>query len=294
MAVCKFDVIQPASVEAAVKTLAEFGPKAQVIAGGTDLLRDIRLGLKQPELVVALDKIDQLRGIQADEGGIDIGPLTTMAELAVNKHVLQTIPALADAAAWMGSPQVRNRATFGGNLANARPCADSAPPAIVCNAILSLSGPSGERKVAAGEFMTAPGQTVKQADEILTNIRFPKLPPFSGSAFKTVTNRKAVEITITSATARITLESKDGRIADARVCLGSVAPTPIRAKACEKSLIGQTPDENTFSSAAKAAAGDCKPIDDLRSSAIYRSWMVEVLVMRALTTALARTKRGAA
>jgi len=294
MAVCKFDVIQPASVEAALKTLAEFGPKAQVIAGGTDLLRDIRLGLKQPELVVSLDKVEQLRGIQANDGGIDIGPLTTMAELAVDDCVRQTIPALADAAAWMGSPQVRNRATFGGNLCNARPCADSAPPAIVCNAILSLTGPRGVRKVDAGEFMTAPGKTVKLADEILTNIRFPKLPPFTGSAFKTVTNRKAVEITITSASARITLESKDGRIADARVCLGSVAPTPIRARACEKSLIGQSPDESTFKSAGQAASGDCKPIDDLRSSAIYRSWMVEVLVERAMTSALARTKRGAA
>jgi carbon-monoxide dehydrogenase medium subunit len=265
----------------------------QIIAGGTDILRDIRLGLKTPKVLVSLDRTTELHGISQQKEAIVIGPLTTMAELAGTESIKNHIPALAEAAAGMGSAQVRNRATFGGNLCNARPCADTAPPAFVCDASLILNSVRGSRQVAADEFMTAPGQTVIENDEILTQIVLPTLPAYTGSAFMNVTNRKAVEITITSAAARLTLESEKGPILEAKICLGSVAPTPISAQNAQSALIGKEPSEEVFQAAAAAAVSDCTPIDDLRGSADYRNWMVEVLVKRVLDKSLERARETA-
>lgn len=295
MNVTRFDVVQPATVDEAIEHLIRHGDDAQLIAGGTDLLRDIRLQAKRPRLLVSLDRIAGLAGIQEEsDGSLSIGPMTTMATLARDTKVAERFTALSEAAAWMGSPQVRNRATFGGNLCNARPCADTAPPAIVCDAVLMLRGQNTQRLVKANGFMTGPGRTTIGPGEILERIRFPRLQPFSGSAFVTVTNRKALEITITSAAARITLDSPDGAVLDARICLGSVAPTPVRAPSAEAILAGQEPTDEVLTRAAAAAVNDCSPIDDLRGTAAYRKWMVKVLVSRALTTALTRAWKGAA
>jgi carbon-monoxide dehydrogenase medium subunit len=141
--------------------------------------------------------------------------------------------------------------------------------------------------------MTGPGQTVRRPDEILTQIRFPAQKKYTGSAYFVMTNRKAVEITITAAAARLVLDDAGGKVQEARICLASVAPTPIRAPSAEAALIGQDPTEETLARAGAAAVNDCRPIDDLRGSAAYRRWLVEVLVRRALQAAVARA-RGAA
>ena len=180
MASSRFDVIQPASLDEAIELLARHGADAQLLAGGTDLLRDIRLELKRPKLLISLDRIESLSGIrEEDDGSIAIGPLTSMAALARDQLVRRKLTAISEAAGWMGSPQVRNRATLGGNLCNARPCADTAPPAIVLNAVLVLKGKQNPRQVKADGFMTGPGQTTRDPGEILEQIRFPKLAPGS-------------------------------------------------------------------------------------------------------------------
>ena len=294
MRTARFDVAQPASVEEAVECLADHGGDAVVVAGGTDLLREIRSGVKRPKLLVSLDRIDSLAGIrEAAEGSLIFGPATTMAEISGSDLVRRRLTALSEGASWMGSPQVRNLATFGGNICNARPCADTAPPSFVCDAVLSLRGPEGSRTVDAGEFMTGPGKTVRTADEVLETIRFPPLPDHTGSAFLTVTNRKAMEITITSAAARVTLESPEGAIVEAKICLGSVAPVPVRAGRAEAELVGKEPTGEVLAAAARAAVSDCTPIDDLRGSAEYRRWMVETLVRRALEAAVGRARGDA-
>lgn len=291
MTAVRFDVVQPETVEEAVRSLADHKGEAAVVAGGTDLLREIRAGTRSPRLLVSLDRVESLSGIREEpDGGLVFGPATTMAEIAASDLVRRKLPALLEGASWMGSPQVRNLATFGGNLCNARPCADTAPPSFVYDAVLVLRSAGGDRTVEAGAFMTGPGETVRAPDELLETIRFPALPAHTGSAYVNVTNRKALEITITSAAARVTLKSRKGPIREARICLGSVAPVPIRASTAEAELTGKAPDAEVLAMAAKAAVADSRPIDDLRGSARYRQWMVEVLVRRALEKAFARAR----
>jgi carbon-monoxide dehydrogenase medium subunit len=245
-------------------------------------------------VLISLDLLSSLAGVRGEtDGALSVGALTTMAVLAHEKVVQARIGALADAAGRMGSPQVRNRATYGGNLCNARPCADSAPPTLVFDATLTLRSLRGAREVPAGEFITGPGQTVRRPDELLERILFSSQPKFTGSAYQVVTNRKAVEITITSAAARLTLDGVGGPIREARLCLASVAPTPVRAPTAERVLTSQLPSPELFAKAAQAAVSDCRPIDDLRGSASYRRWLVELLVRRALEKAFSRA-RGAA
>jgi CO/xanthine dehydrogenase FAD-binding subunit len=294
MPVVRYDVLRPGTVEEVLKALSQHGEDAQVIAGGTDLLRSIRMGTKKPKILISLDLVTALVGVLKDQdGNLCIGSLTTMAEMALHPEIKKRGTALSEAASWMGSPQVRNRATLGGNLCNARPCADSAPPGIVLDAVLVLKSAKSERRVPVRDFMTGPGQTVRRPDELLTKVLFPTAGPHSGSAYARMTNRKAVEITITSAASGLSLASPKGPVQSAKICLGSVGPTPICAPSAEAELVGHEPNEEVLRKAAAAAVSDCKPIDDLRGSAAYRRWMVEVLVRRTLQSALDRA-RGAA
>ncbi len=293
MQTVRFDFVEPASVAEATSLLAKHGPVAATVAGGTDLLRDIRQGKMQPELVISLARLESLRGVQGrGDGGLMVGPLTTMAELARSPIVQELAPALAEAAGHMGSPQVRNRATIGGNLCNARPCADTAPPVIVHGAQLELTCADSAREVPAADFITSPGQTLRKADEILTAIRIPAPGGAAGSAFETLTNRKAVEITITSSSAWLRLDGDT--IKEARICLGSVGPIPMHGPSGVAVLQGAQATADKLSEAATATVADATPIDDFRGSADYRNHLVEVLTRRALTRALVHAQGGAA
>ncbi len=290
--VTRFDFAEPAGLDEALELLAEHGANAAVVAGGTDLLRSIKLGNARPALVVSIARLAELARIQASgDGGLEIGALATMARLASDETVRVAAPALAEAAAQVGSPQVRNRATIGGNLVNASPCADSAPPAAVLDAQVVLVSRQGERRLSLAEFMTGPATTVRRPDELLTRIAIPAPGERTGSAYQTLTRRKALEITIASSTARLSLAA-DGTVATARVCLGSVAPTWLLSDGAAQALAGQQPTDEAIAAAARAAAADATPIDDLRAAAQYRKWMVEVLTRRALTLARARAEGG--
>jgi carbon-monoxide dehydrogenase medium subunit len=288
--VTRFDFAEPADLPEALSLLAERGAQAAVVAGGTDLLRNLKLGNLHPEVVVSIARLTELTGIQVPAGGgLEIGALVTMAQLAADERVRKAAPALAEAAAQVGSPQVRNRATIGGNLVNASPCADSAPPAAVLDARVVLESHQGERRLSLAEFMTGPATTVRRPDELLTRIAIPAPGAHTGTAYQTLTRRKTLEITIASSTARLSLAA-DGTVATARVCLGSVAPTWLLSAGAEQALTGKQPDDAVIAAAAKAAATDATPIDDLRAAAQYRKWMVEVLTRRALTRARERAE----
>ncbi len=279
--------MEPKSLEEACRILEERGSEAEVLAGGTDLLRNIHDGCEKPEVVLSIAHLDELSGMREKDCGLTIGCLTTMAEMARHESIRSKWPALAEAAGRMGSPQVRNRATIGGNFCNASPCADSVPPTLVHDGVMRLFKGSESRMVSASAFITGPGETTLKEGEILGDISLPKPPPCTGSAFIKLGKRKACEITIASAAARLTL-GEDGVVVTARIALGSVGPTPLRAFTAEKILEGREPTDETFSEAAEAASKDACPIDDLRASADYRTWMVEVLTRRVLQTALER------
>ncbi len=242
-----------------------------------------------PEFLVSLHKLKELKNIRrSDDGGLRIGALTTLAEIQRSPEIRQDYTALAEGTDNLGSPLVRNRGTLGGNIVNARPAADAAVPTIGLGAMLTLHGKSGTRSVPAEGFPTAPGKTIIEPDELLTEIVYPLSPTYSGSAYYKLANRKALEISTVGVAVWVILEKPGGPVADVRVALGAVGPTPILAKSVPAVLIGKVPDKAAIAEAAEAAAGDCRPIDDHRGSAWYRVQMVEVLTGRLLKIAVER------
>jgi len=188
----------------------------------------------------------------------------------------------------LGSPLVRNRGTLGGNIANARPAADTVVPTIALSGALTLKGPSDKRTISAKDLPLGPGISVIEPDEILTDVHYPPLLPCSGSAYYKLANRKALDISTVGVSVWLALEEPGGPVADVQVVLGAVGPTPILAESVRESLIGKVPDEETLLKAAKAAKGDARPIDDHRGSAWYRLQMVELVTLRLLKIVLKR------
>ncbi|MEW5995949.1 MAG: FAD binding domain-containing protein, partial [Candidatus Zixiibacteriota bacterium] len=239
--------------------------------------------------LVSIHRLNELRGIEKlTDGSLRIGALTTIAEIERSAQIRDGWTALAEGADNLGSPLVRNRGTVGGNIANARPAADTAVPTIALNGALTLQGLSGTRTVPAGDFPRGPGISIIEPDEILTAVHYPPPSPHSGSAYYKLANRKALEISIVGVAVWLALEEPDGPIKDVRVALGAMGPTPILAESVRETLVGKVPDEQSLSEAARAAAADARPIDDHRGSAWYRVQMVELLTLRLLRTVLRR------
>jgi carbon-monoxide dehydrogenase medium subunit len=280
----RFDFEAPTHLERAVALLEEGGPEARALAGGTDLLVKMKIGELQPRLVVSLARLPDLARI--DRGWV--GSLATMAALGTNAQ-LRASPwaALADGAGSVGGPLIRHRATVGGNMINARPCADTASPLMVLGAVLHLASKHGSRAFEAAEFITGPGQTQIVPGEVLTHVELPEPDGPSGSAYIKVTRRAAMEITACGCAASITLGA-DGNTARARVALTSVAPVPLPIPAAARELEGDPLDDEAIARAAAAARDSSAPIDDHRASATFRRQVVEVITRRALEVARLR------
>jgi CO/xanthine dehydrogenase FAD-binding subunit len=292
----KFDYLAPATIEEACSMLGHYGTKAKVLAGGTDLLVNMKKKLLSPEKIISLNKIEGLGGTSTQSDvGLSLGPLSTAAYLAGSKLIQDRVPVLAQGAGRLGSPLVRNRATLGGNLITARPASDLAPPLLVLEAGLILKGPQGERSLSLDQFFLGPGQTAIRADEILTGIVLP-IPqgPCSGAYVKLGT-RKALEIALVSVASLLEL-AVDGSIKKARVALGAVGPVPFLASSAAKVLEGVKPknqEDSVFNEASLAAARDSKPITDHRGSGDYRRDMVEILTLRTLKAAYNQLMKNA-
>jgi len=244
----------------------------------------MKLGLASPHEVVYLGRIPGLAAIDQRDGETQIGPLVTAASLAQSKTELGQASVVAEAAAILGSPLIRNRATLGGNLVSARPAADLLPPLMALQAKLTLTGPAGERQMDLDDFCTGPGQTVIESTEILTAVVVPPLGQGCGGGYFKLGARKTLEISIVNAAAYLRLD-EDGTIKEARIVLGAVGPTPLRSPATENLLVGERPkgpEDPIFSGAGLTAQSEARPIDDHRGSAEYRRLMVDVLTRRAL------------
>lgn len=242
-----------------------------------------------PAYLVSLHKLHDLKGIEKlNDGSLRIGALTTITEIERSPDVRRDWTALAEGADNLGSPLVRNRGTLGGNIANARPAADTAVPTICLGGELTLKGASGSRTVLAADFPKGPGISVIKPDEILTDVHYPAPPPHSGSAYYKLANRRALEIAMVGVAVWLALEEPAGPVLDVRVALGAVGPTPILAESVRDVLVGKIPTEKLLADAAAAAAGDARPIDDHRGAAWYRVQMVELLTRRLLSNVLTR------
>lgn len=285
----RFRYYAPATLEEAVSLLGELGDGGKLIAGGTDLLVQMRERGLHPPYLVSLKNFSQLRGIgvQAD-GGLRIGALTYLRDLERSEVIRQRFDIIAQAASLIGSVQIRNTATVGGNLCNAAPSADMAPPLIALEAEAVIFGPGGERRVLLEEFFLGPGRTVLATNEILAAILVPPPLPHSAGTYLRHTPRQQMDIAVVGVGAVLQVEPESRRCQVARIALGAVAPTPIRAKGAEAVLTGQAITDELIEEAAQRAVQECRPISDVRASAQFRRWLVRVLTRRAVSSALAK------
>lgn len=287
MLIPHFNYHVPDTLREACRMKAELRENACIIAGGTDVVVNLKKGLISQNNLISLKMLDQLRLMRADSsrGCTEIGACTSASGL-LGGHIAAQFSALAACAESLGSPLIRNRATIGGNLVTARPAADLPPSLMAYGARVVLSSMEGEREVSLDEFFVGPGKTILRDDEILTQVILDKLPPYSGGGYLKLGLRKALEIGLVNVAAYLALERPHGPISEARIVLGAVAPTPRRAVRAEKHLIGKRPAELLFVETGHLAAEESEPIDDFRGSAAYRKEMVKVLTERALQKAL--------
>ncbi|MBI5864048.1 MAG: xanthine dehydrogenase family protein subunit M [Planctomycetes bacterium] len=281
------------SVEQAGALLTRYGSSARLLAGGTDLLVDLKTARTATAHLVSLKRVAALRGIkletasQSNNGYLRIGALTTVAEIDANPLVRTQYAPLCDATRDMATVQVRNLATIGGNLASAVPCADLPPILIVLGASVELWSAGGSRTVGLDRFFLGPRKTDIRPGEVLIAIRIPTIPPGFGAAYSRFALRNGNAIAVASVAASLAL-GNGGSITQARVALGAVAPTPAVVDRAAGALIGKTPGEDAFHAAALAAQTTSAPISDVRGSAEYRRELVAVLTRRALGAAAQR------
>ena len=285
-----FILHRPDSLAEACRLGREFGAGAAYVAGGTDLLVDLRSGRKSFEHLIALRDLAELREIRRDGDVLHIGALATLNEIAESAAVHGHFPALAEAIATMAGRQIRNQATMGGNFSCGVPCSDTPPITCAAGGSIAVTGADGEREIAAGDFVLAPRSTVLQAGEIVTAIRIPKQPATSGACFERFSLRRGSALAVASVAVWVNCAA--GVIADARVVMGAVGPVPLFAERCAAAVIGQAPGEALFAEAGRIAAEEAQPISDLRGSEQYRREVVAVLTRRALAAAVARAKGG--
>lgn len=281
-----FEFYQPSTLQEASRLLKDNGPGGRFLAGGTDLVIAMKEKGLLPKYVVDLKRVPGLSGIRENgDGGIALGALTTMYEIETSALIKRKYPFLAQSAAEVGSIQIRNRATIGGNMANATPSADTAPALIALNATAKIASASGERTIALEEFFKGPGQSVMNADEILTEITIPKTAANLVGEYIKFSPREMMDLAYVGVAVAYNLTASDKKCAGVRIVLGAVAPTPIRAKRAEAAAEGQVLTETLAEKVGQIAAEEAKPISDVRSTADYRRAMVGTMTKRALLNA---------
>ncbi|MBU3914675.1 xanthine dehydrogenase family protein subunit M [bacterium] len=286
----KFEFHEPSTVLEACQILTKYGKKATIIAGGTDVLVNMKKKIIAPKQLISIGRISGLSTIEESEGWIKIGACCLVSELAASDIIKKNIEALSESAINLGSPLVRNLATIGGNIRSARPAAELPPALIAYDAKLKLQSGKGERTVGLDGFFKGPGATIMEQDEIIVEIHIKIPPAHSGASYINLAVRKANDINIVNVASYISLDGKNGSIKSARIVMGCVGPKHLRALSAEKLLMNEQPSAELFAKAGEAAMTDCAPIDDFRGSAEYKKDMAGILTKRTLITAFDRTK----
>ena len=285
----EFIFAAPQSVQEAVELLARANGDARPLAGGTDLIAQMKENRKNPGVIVDVKKIADLNELSWDaQNGLRIGAAVSCSRISAFAPVRERYPALAEACALVGSVQIQNRAALGGNFCNAAPSADAVPPVLSYGGKLLIAGVNGRREIAAEDFFVGPGQTVLGKDELLVQVTMPTPPSSSGAAYQRFIPREEMDIAIAGVGAFVQLNAERTLCEHARLTLAAVAPIPVRAREAEAFLIGKPLAQATLAHAGELAATAAKPISDVRSSAAYRVEMVKVLTRRTLQKALER------
>jgi len=281
-----FDYVAPRSLDEALANLAEHGDAARVLAGGQSLVPLLNMRLASPRVLVDINDVHELNGVSAWDGGLAIGALVRQSTLELEPLVRERLPLLAECAALVGHPAIRHRGTLGGSLAHADPAAELPAAMLALEATFVARGPRGTRAIPAVDFFTGALTTSLAADELLTEVRVPGVPPGTGSAFVEM-SRRAGDFAVCGAAALVTLNAS-GRVDRIRVALCGVGSGPLRAHEVEQALVGEVPSTQEIEAAVTPLADALDPPSDIHGSAAYRARLAVVITRRALVLAAQR------
>ena len=286
-----FDYVAPRSLADAFAHLTN-GRSSLMLAGGTDVIVQLREGRRHCDQLIDIKHIPELMALRfAEDGTLEIGAAKPLAEIYEDPEVARRLPGLVDAAGLIGGIQVQSRASLGGNLCNASPAADASPALMVLGARLVIGSATGTREVPVEEFFLGPGKNALQPGELLVQVKIPAQPANSNAHYLRFIPRNEMDIAVASAGVRFALNGA-GRIESARVAIGAVAATPLMVPAAADALNGTLPTEETFAAAGEASAALATPINDMRGSIAQRHQLVRVLTIRALRGALTRIQEA--
>jgi carbon-monoxide dehydrogenase medium subunit len=286
-----FEYEAPTSVAEAVRVLSQHNGSARPLAGGTDLIDQIRTGRHQPQVVVDIKKIPELSVLENSATGLRLGAAIPCYRIYGDSAISEAYAALADSARIIGGVQIQSRASVGGNLCNSGPAADSTPSLIALSAVAVIAGPKGQREVAVENFCTGPGKNVLTAGEFLVELKLPARPAHSGSHYRRFIPRNEMDIAVVGVAASVVLDAKGETFVSARIALGAVGPTPLYAKDASTLLTGKSVSEETIGKAADAAKAIATPIDDMRGTKEFRLHITGVLTRRVLEEAVTRARQ---
>jgi CO/xanthine dehydrogenase FAD-binding subunit len=281
-----FEYRTPETITEACRVLGEWGPRGKIIAGGTDLVINLRKGEAQPQILIDVTRIPELRRIKEAGAKISIGPAVTHGEIASSKLIQRYGKVLSDAASWVGSPQIRNLGTIGGNIVNASPAADTVPALMVLNASAKVISSRRAREIPLSELFRGPYQSGLNPDELLAQVSFPKLTSDFRTGFIRLARREAMAIARMSVAVILRMTRVENRIEEVRISAGAVTPTPHRMSEAESILRGKTPDEGTLKKAAQCISEAMVQWSGVRPSTTYKAPVVEALFLRCMRQAL--------
>jgi CO/xanthine dehydrogenase FAD-binding subunit len=286
----EFEYLAPSTLSEALQQLAAKNGQARAMAGGTDLIVQMRQGRQAPGRVVDVKGVSELNELRVGADGLTIGAAVPCYRVYQHRDVQKSYAGLVDSASIIGGIAIQGRATLGGNLCNSSPSGDSLPTLIALGAIARIAGPNGKREVPVAQFCTAPGRNVLQPGELLVSINIPSPRPHSGAHYQRFIPRYEMDIAVVGVGAQVELSDDRRTVRSARVSLGAVAPTPLFVEAAGAALEGKPATEESFRAAAEIAKEAAKPISDMRGTAAQRKHLVGVLTRRVLMGAAARAR----
>lgn len=283
----------PTTIGEAVQLLSEKGDRARVLAGGTDIIVQVREGRRDLDMLVDVKNISELNELSFDpKKGLTVGAAVPCCRVYEDTAIAKAYPGLIDAVSLVGGIQIQSRASLGGNLCNASPAADTVPALIVHEAVCTVAGPKGTRELPAEQFCTGPGRTVLGRGEFLVSLRLPPPRPRSGASYLRFIPRNEMDIAVVGVGALVTLDDQRVRCTAARIALAAVAPTPLLVADAAAALVDGPLSDAHIDNAAALARSAARPISDMRGDADYRRHLVGVLTKRAVQAALARAKES--
>jgi carbon-monoxide dehydrogenase medium subunit len=285
------EYIAPTTLDEALQAMASKGERARALAGGTDILVQLRGSRRSADLIVDVKKIPELNELSYDaQKGLTIGAAVPCWRIYEDQKVASAYPGLTDAASLIGSIQIQGRASLGGNICNSAPSADAIPPVIVLGGVCNIAGPNGTRLVPAEDFCTGPGQNVLQPGEVLVSVSLPAPQAHSGANYLRFIPRNEMDIAVAGVGSSVVLDASGQNFVSASIALASVAPTPVLARNAGDSLAGKAVSDAAIEEAAEKAMADAKPINDMRGTVRQRTHLVGVLTRRTLNNAVKRAR----